>query len=104
MAVTSKSLTRGAFATSLSDMYTVPNASTTAVVTHIAVTNTTSTQQTFNILLDGVELFATSTIAAYALVTLDLKQVLDANATPKKIRGYSSSASVKYHISGVEIV
>jgi hypothetical protein len=104
MAVTSKALTRGAFATTLSDMYTVPNSSTTSVITNIAITNTTSIAQTFNILLDGVELFSNTTVAAYGIVSLDLRQVLDANATPKKIRGYSSSASVKYHISGVEIV
>lgn len=104
MAVVSKALTRGAFATSLSDLYTVPNTSTTAVVTNIVITNTTNNIQTFTILLDGTELFANSTIAAYGILSLDLKQALNANATPKKIQGYSSATTVKYHISGAEIV
>lgn len=104
MAVTSKSLTRGAFGTSIADLYTVPNTSTTAVVTNIVITNTTSTTQTFNILLDGVELFASSPVSGYGVVSLDLKQALNADATPKKIRGYASANTVKYHISGVEIV
>jgi hypothetical protein len=104
MAVVSKSLTRGAFATSLADLYTVPNTSTTSVLTNIVVTNTTNSIQTFNILLDNVELFANSTIPAYGIVSLDLKQALNADATPKKIRGFASAITVKYHISGAEIV
>jgi hypothetical protein len=32
-----------------------------------------------------------------------MKQVLDANATPKVIQGFSTSTAVKVHISGVEI-
>jgi len=103
MTVTSKSLTRGSFATSIADLYTVPDASTTAVVTNIVVTNTTGTSQTFNILLDGVELFAVSPISGYGIVSLDLKQALNANATPKKIRGFASATTVRYHISGAEI-
>jgi hypothetical protein len=103
MATTSKSLNRGAFATTVADIYTVPTTGTTTVVTSIAVVNTASTTATFNILLDGVELFSTATIAANATVVIDVKQVLDANATPKKIRGFASAITVKYHISGVEI-
>jgi hypothetical protein len=103
MAVVSKSLTRGAFATSVGDLYTVPNTSTTAVLTNIVITNTSSTVQTFNILLDSTELFSNTTIPAYGIVSLDLKQALNANATPKKITGFASSITVKYHISGAEI-
>jgi len=104
MAVVSKSLARGAFATSVADLYTVPNTSTTAVVTNIVITNTTNSIQTFTILLDGVELFGNSTIAAFGILSLDLKQALNADATPKKIRGYASATTVKYHISGAEVV
>ena len=103
MATTTKALARAAFATTEGDLYTVPTTGTTTVVTNVVVVNTTAAQQTFNILLDGVELFEQTPIAGYATVSVDMKQVLDANATPKKIRGFASATSVKVHISGVEI-
>ena len=103
MATTTKALARAAFATTEGDLYTVPTTGTTTVVTNVVVVNTTAAQQTFNILLDGVELFEQTPIAGYATVSVDMKQVLDANSTPKKIRGFASATSVKVHISGVEI-
>lgn len=103
MATVTKALARASFATSIADIYTVPLIATTTVVTNIVITNTAATAATFNILLDGVELFASAPIAGLTTISVDLKQVLDANATPKKIRGYASTTSVKYHISGVEI-
>lgn len=103
MATTTKALARAAFATTEGDLYTVPTTGTTTVVTNVVVVNTSAGQQTFNILLDGVELFEQTPIAGYATVSVDMKQVLDANSTPKKIRGFASATSVKVHISGVEI-
>lgn len=103
MATTTKALTRAAFATTEGDLYTVPTTGTTTVVTNIVVVNAGATNQTFNILLDGVELFEQTPIAGYSTISVDMKQVLDANATPKKIRGFASSTTVKAHISGVEI-
>jgi hypothetical protein len=99
MATTTKALARAAFATSSATLYTVPS-STTAVVTSIAVCNTSTSTQTFNILLDGVALFDTASIAADTTVSVDLKQVL---ATTKVIAGFASATSVTVHISGVEI-
>jgi hypothetical protein len=103
MATVTKALSRASFATSVGDLYTVPTTSTTTVVTNIVVTNTTSSAGTFNILLDGVELFSSTPIAGNATVSIDLKQVLDANSTPKKIRGFASATTIRVHISGVEI-
>jgi hypothetical protein len=103
MATLTKALARASFATSVGDLYTVPTTGTTTIVTNIVITNTTSSAGTFTILLDGVELFATSPIAGNATVSMDLKQVLDANATPKKIRGFASATTIKVHISGVEL-
>jgi hypothetical protein len=100
MAVTSKVLARIAAATSSTTLYTVP-ASTTAVVTNIAVTNSASTAATFTITLDGVDLFKDAAIAANTTALIDLKQVL---ATTKIIAGLASAVTVKFHISGVEIV
>ena len=99
MATTSKALVRAAAATSSATLYTVP-ASTTAVITNIAVTNTAGTAGTFSILLDDVSLHTTTAIAANTTVYVDLKQVL---ATTKTIKGFASAITINFHISGVEI-
>lgn len=103
MPTITKALARGSFGTSMSDLYTVPTTGTTAIVTNIVVTNSTSGSVTFNILLDGIELFANTQLESYGTLTVDLKQVLDANSTPKKIRGFANTTGVRYHLSGVEI-
>jgi tRNA pseudouridine-54 N-methylase len=99
MATTTKALARAAAATSSATLYTVP-ASTTAVVTNIAVTNTAGTAGTFTILLDDVSLHTTTAIAANTTVYIDLKQTLTA---AKTIKGHASAITVNFHISGVEI-
>jgi hypothetical protein len=99
MANTAKALARGAFATSSATLYTVP-ASTTAVVTNIVVVNSDSAAGTFTLLLDGVDLFKTVTVAANTSTVIDLKQVL---ATTKIVAGFASAVTMKYHISGMEI-
>ena len=99
MATTTKALARAAAATSSATLYTVP-ASTTAVVTNIAVTNTAGTAGTFTILLDDVSLHTTTAIAANTTVYIDLKQTL---ATTKTIKGFASATTINFHISGVEI-
>jgi hypothetical protein len=98
-----KALARAAFATSSATLYTVPTTGTTTVVTNIAIVNTTATAGTFDISLDGVKLFDAVAIGADTTVIIDLKQVLDANATPKTITGFASATSINYHISGMEI-
>ena len=99
MATTTKALARAAAATSSATLYTVP-ASTTAVITNIAVTNTAGSAGTFSLLLDDVSLHTTTAIAANTTVYIDLKQVL---ATTKTIKGFASAVTVNFHISGVEI-
>ncbi len=99
MATLTKALARAAAATSSATLYTVP-ASTTAVITNIAVTNTAGSAGTFSILLDDVSLHTTTAIAANTTVYVDLKQVL---ATTKTIKGFASAVTINFHISGVEI-
>lgn len=99
MATITKALFRGAAATSSTTLYTVP-ASTTAVVSNIAVCNNAASAATFTILLDDIELQKDSTIAANSTAYIDLKQVL---ATTKTIKGLASAITVDFHISGVEI-
>ena len=99
MATVTKALARTAAATSSTTLYTVP-ASTTAVVTNIAVCNNATSAATFTILLDDIELQKDSAIAANSTAYIDLKQVL---ATTKTIKGLASAVTVDFHISGVEI-
>ena len=101
MAVTSKTLFRGAATTTVGTvLYTVP-ASTTAVVTSIVITNTAATSSTFTLGLAGTNLATTVTVGAYDTTVLDLKQVLVATNT---ITGGASAITINFHIAGVEIV
>ena len=99
MATTTRALARGSFAISSATLYTVP-ASTTTVITDIAVCNSAATAATFTITLDGVDLIKTAAIPSYSTASFDLKQVL---ATTKIIAGLASAVTVSFHISGVEI-
>jgi hypothetical protein len=99
MATVTKALARTSAATSSATLYTVP-ASTTAVITNIAVANTAGSAGTFTLLLDDVDLHTTTAIAANSTVYIDLKQVLAQNKT---IKGFASAVTIDFHISGVEI-
>jgi hypothetical protein len=99
MATVTKALVRTAAATSSATLYTVP-ASTTTVITNIAVANTAGSAGTFTLLLDDVDLHTTTAIAANSTIYIDLKQVL---ATTKTIKGFASATTIDFHISGVEI-
>ena len=103
MATTSKVLYRGAAATSNTTLYTVPNSSTTTVVTNIAIANTAATSATATINIDSVAVLSGVSVAANTTTFVDLKQVIPANATPKTVSGSASATTVNFHISGVEI-
>lgn len=103
MATTTKAMARGAFNPTVSDIYIVPTASTTSIVTNVVITNASTIGQTFTLLLDDVEIFFNTPISGNSTVSVDIKQVLDASGTQKKITGSATSTSVKYHISGVEL-
>lgn len=100
MATIPKALYRGAASTTTSTvLYTVP-ASTSAVVTNVVVTNTSSSAGTFTLALGGVVIANLVTVGAYDSTTLDLKQVLAAAQT---LTGGASATTINFHISGVEI-
>jgi len=99
MATTAKQLARAAASLTSATLYTVP-ASTTTVVTNIAVTNTAASSATFDLSLNGVQLFNDVTVAANTTAFIDCKQVLSATQT---ITGLASATTVNFHISGVEI-
>jgi len=101
MAVTSKTLFRGAATTSVgTTLYTVP-ASTTTVISNIGVTNTSSSAGTFTLGLAGTVLHMTTAIAANTTIYIDCKQTLTATQT---ITGGASATTINFHLSGVEIV
>jgi hypothetical protein len=104
MATISKLLARTTLtATNTTVLYTVP-ASTTTVVSNIAVTNTAASAGTFTLAMGPsagqVALHTTTAIAANSTVYIDLKQVL---ATTNTITGGASATTINFHISGVEI-
>ena len=100
MATTSKALFRGAATTTTATtLYTVPSATTT-VVTDIVVANTSASDQSFTMALNGTVIAETITVAAYDTTVIPLKQVL---ATTETITGGASDTTVNFSISGVEI-
>jgi len=104
MAVTTKNLARTAATTNTATvLYTVP-ASTTTVLTGIAVTNTAGTAGTFTLALgpsgSQVNLHTTSAIGANTTVYVDCKLVLSATHT---ITGGASATTINFNLNGVEI-
>lgn len=104
MAVTSKILYRGSAATSNTTLYTQPNTSTTTIVTSIMVANASTSAATYNILIDGVDIANAATVAANDTIIIDTKQVIPASNPAKTITGSASATTVRFHISGVEVV
>jgi hypothetical protein len=104
MAVTQKTLFRGAATTTVTTtLYTAPTATST-VVSNIVVTNTASSAGTFTLAMgtsgSTVSMFTTVTIAANSTTFVDLKQVLSA---AQIITGGASATTINFHIGGVEI-
>ena len=105
MTVTVKTLFRGAATTTTTTtLYTVP-ASTKAVITNIAVTNTAATAATFTFSIGTAAtptaLFTTVPIASNSTAFIDLKQPLE---TTEVIKGGASAITVNFHVAGVTIV
>lgn len=99
MANTFKVLARGQNITSASTVYTVPGGTTT-LVNNILVANNSTATQSYNIAFNNVNAAIGVTIPANDTAVLDIKQVLTPSET---IRVFASSASVAFHISGLEI-
>lgn len=99
MANTFKVLFRGAASTGSTTLYTVP-ASTTTIVTSILVANTSTSNQTYTLSLNGISIATAVPLAASDTKLLEIKQVLPAGQV---IAGLASATSVNFHISGMEI-
>ena len=99
MAVTSKALFRGAASTSSTTLYTVPSATTT-IATNIVVTNTSSSDASFTMTFNAIDIAKSVTVGGFDSTIIDMKQVL---AATNIIAGTATTTSVNFHISGVEI-
>ena len=98
MANVAKQFVRAAAATSSATLYTVP-ASKTNIVTNISITNTTAAAITASILFNYVAYISSVTVGANDTLVMDTRTVL---ATAETIKGFASSTSVNFHISGIE--
>lgn len=103
MATLTQALSRRTAPTTSTTIYTVPNTSTTTVVSNIVLANTATSTSTATIAIDGIVVVPAVSIPANSVVGFDMKQVIPANATPKVITGFASTTAVSIHISGVEI-
>ena len=99
MATNTTALFRGAAAVTNTTLYTVPSGRT-AIVSNIAVTNTSASAQTFTLNINGVAIQSGSTLAANSTAYIDLKQVVPATQI---VSGSASATSVNFHISGIEV-
>lgn len=99
MANTFKVLARGSNITSSSTVYTVP-ADTTTLINNILIANLTASAQTYNLAFNDVNSAIGVSVPANDTAVLDIKQVLNATQT---VKVFASSASVAFHISGLEI-
>jgi len=77
MAATPTLFYRGSAATSSATLYTVPSA-TTAVLTDIVVSNTSSNQQYVTMTVDGVNILPTVPVSANTVINLQPKTVIGA--------------------------
>lgn len=99
MANTFKVLFRGAASTTSTTLYTVP-AATTTYISSLLVANSASANATYNILLNDVSAGASVSVPGNDTALIELKQILNTGQT---IKGFASSTSVNFHISGLEI-
>ena len=104
MATTPTTFFRGAATTTTTTVLGTVPASTTWIVTNIAVTNTAASAATYTIGMGtagaNTSLFTTTAIPANSTVFVDLKQPLVATNT---ITGGASAVTVSFHISGVAL-
>jgi hypothetical protein len=100
MAVREKLMFRGNADTS-GTLYTVTSGISSAVITDIVVTNTSSESQSVTVNLSGVPIVGGSFLNPKDSVSFDIKQVLPNGGT---ISSSASSSDVKLHISGIEII
>lgn len=99
MATLQKIMFRGSASTSNTLLYTVPS-SKEAIVTNIIVSNSTDSDETFSITLDGFPIAKDTNIYGNDVIAFDIRQVL---ADGDEISAYASSTDITFHISGVEV-
>jgi hypothetical protein len=99
MATVAKQFYRADAPAANTSLYVVPEA-TTAIVTNIIVSSTSSNAETFSIFFDGTAIAEATEIPSKSIATFDIRQVL---SPTEVIAGFASSSDIKFHISGVEV-
>ena len=99
MANTFTVLFRGAASTSSTTLYTVP-AATQSLVTSFVVTNTASTDATYTITRNGVDVAKDATVAGNDSIIIEFKQLLEATQV---LAALASATTVNFSVSGLEI-
>jgi len=104
MATTPTNFFRGAATTTTTTVLGTVPASTTWIVTNIAIVNTAASAATFTLGMGTAgattAIATTSTVPANSTIYIDLKQVL---ATTNTITGGASAVTVSFHISGIAL-
>ena len=104
MATTPTAFFRGAATTTTTTVLATVPASTTWIVTNIAIANTAASAGTVTLAMgqstNQISIATTSTVPANSTIYVDLKQVL---ATTNTITGGASATSVNFHISGIAL-
>ena len=104
MATTPTAFFRGAATTTTTTVLATVPASTTWIVTNIAVANTAASAGTFTLAMgqstNQIAIATTSTVPANSTIYVDLKQPL---VTTNTITGGASATTVNFHISGVAL-
>jgi hypothetical protein len=95
----STAITQGAFAKA-PDVYTVP-ASTTTIVTNIAVANPSSSIASVSVTIDGIAVTKQLSVSGNTTAFIDLKQVV---ATTKKLSVLTSLSQCDVMVSGMTVV
>jgi len=104
MATTPTAFFRGAATTTTTTVLATVPASTTWIVTNIAIANTAASAGTFTLGMGtagaNTSIATTSTVPANSTIYIDLKQVL---VTTNTITGGASATTVSFHISGIAL-
>ena len=99
MANTFTVLFRGAASTDSTTLYTVP-ADTKALVTSFVVANTGSTDKTYSITMNGVDVAKNASVAGRDSIIIEFKQLLDAGQV---LAASAESTDVNFSVTGLEI-
>lgn len=99
MANTFTVLFRGAASTDSTTLYTTP-AGTKALVTSFVVTNTGTSDVTYSVTMNGVNVAKNASVSGRDSIIIEFKQLLDAGQV---LAASAASTDVNFSVTGLEI-